>query len=107
MFLAILCFDPNLAFCSICIVATFGNFQNGVTFRRLAVSFQLICVCRDVFRMFFAILRKGHSACKILSLGQKMKLPKTCEKRFYKHIQVVLGKKQLEKTANIGKMRAF
>ena len=50
---------------------------------------------------------KGYSPCKILSLGQKIKLPKTCEKRFYKHITVVLCKKRLEKTANIRKMRAF
>ena len=50
---------------------------------------------------------KGYSPCKILSLGQKIKLPKTCEKRFWKHIRVVLCKKGLQKTANIGKMRAF
>ena len=50
---------------------------------------------------------KGYSPCKILSLGQKIKLPKTCEKRFYKHIKVVLCKKRLQKTANIRKMRAF
>ena len=49
---------------------------------------------------------KGYSPCKILIFGQKLKLPKTCEKRFYKHIKVVLCKKQLEKTANIRKMRA-
>ena len=40
-------------------------------------------------------------------MGQKIKLPKTCKKRFYKHIKVVLCKKRLEKTANIQKMRAF
>ena len=50
---------------------------------------------------------KGYSPCKILTLGQKIKLPKTCEKRFYKHIRVVLCKKRLQKTANIRKMRAF
>ena len=33
---------------------------------------------------------KGYSPCKILSLGQKIELPKTSEKRFYKHIHVVL-----------------
>ena len=47
---------------------------------------------------------KGYSPCKIPSLSQKIKLPKTCEKRFYKHIRVVLCKKRLEKAANIGKM---
>ena len=45
--------------------------------------------------------------CKILSLGQKLNMPKTCEKRFYKHIQVVLCKKRLQKPANIRKRRAF
>ena len=39
--------------------------------------------------------------------GQKIKLPKTCEKRLYKHIRVVLCKRRLEKTANIRKMRAL
>ena len=50
---------------------------------------------------------KGYSPCKILSLGQKIKLPQTCEKRLYKHIRVVLCKKRLQKTAIIRKMRAF
>ena len=50
---------------------------------------------------------KGYSPCKILSLGQKLKLPKTCEKPLYKHIRVVLCKKRLQKTANIRKMRGF
>ena len=51
---------------------------------------------------------KGYSPCKLFSLGpKKMKLPKTCEKRFHKHITVVVCKKRLEKTANIPKMSAF
>ena len=50
---------------------------------------------------------KGYSPCKILTLGQKIKLLKTCEKPFYKHIKLVLCKKRLEKTANIRKMRAL
>ena len=50
---------------------------------------------------------KGYSPCKILSLGQKIKLPKTCQKRFYKHIRVVLCKKWLEETAIIRKRRRF
>ena len=28
----------------------------------------------------------GYSPCKLLTLGQKIKFPKTCEKQFYKHI---------------------
>ena len=50
---------------------------------------------------------KGYRLCKIATLGQKLKMPKTCEKRFYSHIRVVVCKKRLEKTPNIGKMRAF
>ena len=44
---------------------------------------------------------KGYYPCKILSLGQKIKLPKTCEKQLYKLIRVVLCKKRLQKTGNI------
>ena len=50
---------------------------------------------------------KGYSLCKMVSLGQKIKLPKTCEKHFYKHITDVLCKKRLQKTPNIQKMRQF
>ena len=50
---------------------------------------------------------KGYSTCKILSLDQKLKLAKTYEKRFFKHVKVVLCQKQIEETANIRKMRAF
>ena len=50
---------------------------------------------------------KGYSLCKIVTLGQKLKMPKTCEKRFYKNIGVVLCKKPLQKTPNIREMRPF
>ena len=50
---------------------------------------------------------KGYSLCKMVSLGQKLKIPKTCEKRFYKNIGVVLCKKPLQKTPNIREMRPF
>ena len=50
---------------------------------------------------------KGSRLCKIVSLGQKLKWPKTCEKRFYKHVRVVLCEKPLEKTPNIREMRRF
>ena len=33
----------------------------------------------------------------MVSLGQKLKMPKTCEKPFYKNIKVLLCKKQIEK----------
>ena len=42
---------------------------------------------------------KGYSPCKILTFGQKIKLPKTCEKQFYKHIKVVLCKKTARKNS--------
>ena len=50
---------------------------------------------------------KGYRLCKMVSLGQKIKLPKTYEKRFYKHITDVLCKKRLQKTLNIREMRRF
>ena len=50
---------------------------------------------------------KGYRVCKMVILGQKLKLPKTCEKRFYEHIRVFLCKKPLIKTPNIPQMRAF
>mgnify|MGYP006896146341 CR=1 FL=1 len=52
-------------------------------------------------------LCKGYSLCKMVSLGQKIKLPKTSEKRFYKHITDVLCKKRLQKALNMRKMRQF
>ena len=40
---------------------------------------------------------KGYRLCKMVSLAQKFKWPKTCEKRFYKHVRVVLCKKARKK----------
>ena len=40
-------------------------------------------------------------------VGQKIKMPNTCEKQFCKNIRVVLCKKPLGKTANIREMRRF
>ena len=51
--------------------------------------------------------RKGYSLCKMVSLGQKLKMPKRCQKRFYDHIKVVVCKKPLLKKPNIGKTTAF
>ena len=50
---------------------------------------------------------KGYRLCKILTLGQKLKMHKNMLKPFLQHIAVVLCKKRLQKTANIRKMRAF
>ena len=52
-------------------------------------------------------LCKGYSLCKMVSFRQKIKLPKTCGKRLYKHITVVLWKKRMEETANNEEMRRF
>ena len=55
--------------------------------------------------------KTGHNAKGItfpnLSLGQKIKLPKTCEKLFYKHITDVLCRKRLQKTINLREVRRF
>ena len=50
---------------------------------------------------------KGYILCKMVSLGQKLKMPKTCENPFYNNSTVVLCKKRLEKTPNIREMRHF
>ena len=50
---------------------------------------------------------KGYRLCKMVSLGENFKWPKTREKRFYKDARVVLCKKPLEKTPNIREMRPF
>ena len=50
---------------------------------------------------------EGYSLCKIVSLGQKLKMPKTCVKPFWKNIKVVLWKKPLQKTPNIRKIGPF
>ena len=42
-----------------------------------------------------------------VSLGQKLKMLKRCEKQLNEDIRVVCAKKRLEKTFNILKMRAF
>ena len=50
---------------------------------------------------------KGYSLCKMVSLGQKIKIPKKCEKPFYKILRVILCKKPLQKTPNIREMTQF
>ena len=42
-------------------------------------------------------LSKGYSLCIMVSLTQKLKMPKTCEKRLYLHVIVVLYLIRLEK----------
>ena len=48
-----------------------------------------------------------YSLCKMVSLAQKLKIPKKSDKRLSKHIRLVLCKKQLQKAANIWEMRPF
>ena len=50
---------------------------------------------------------RGYSLCKMVSLGQKLKCAKTCEKHMYKHTRVFRCKKLLEGTPNIREMRRF
>ena len=50
---------------------------------------------------------KGYRLCKMVTLGQKLKMHINMLKKFLQHIAVVLCKKRLQKTANIRKMRAF
>ena len=39
---------------------------------------------------------QGYSLCKMVSLSEKLKMPKRCEKLYYKSIKVVLWKKPLD-----------
>ena len=50
---------------------------------------------------------KAKDLAKMVSLGQKLKMSKTCENPFYKNIIIVLCKKPLEKASNIPEMRRF
>ena len=45
----------------------------------------------------------GYSLCKIVSLGQKIKLHKTHQKRLYNHITVTLCKKNALKKIKYSK----
>ena len=47
----------------------------------------------------------GYSPWKINSLGQKLKMPKRCEKRSYDHSGVVVSEKAPQKTPNTKKER--
>ena len=45
--------------------------------------------------------------CKMVSVGQKIKILNTCEKQFCKNIRVVVRKNPLGKAANIREMTKF
>ena len=51
--------------------------------------------------------RKGFSLCKMVSFGQKLKMPKRCEKRLHDHVRGVVCKNAFRKTPNIPKARAI
>ena len=55
--------------------------------------------------------KTGHeedaTALANVTFVQKLKIPKSWQKRFYDHIRVVLCKKPLYKTPNIQKIKAF
>jgi len=52
-------------------------------------------------------LSKGYRFCKIVTLGQKIKMHKNVLKTFLQRIPDVLCKKKAPKTANNRKMRAL
>ena len=54
-----------------------------------------------------ATMQKLYSLWKMVILGQEINLPKTFEKRFYKHITDLLCKKRLQKAPNIREIRRF
>ena len=61
-----------------------------------------------VFVYSFFSLDCRDPIVKMVSLGEKLKIPKTCETAFYKkNVRVVLCKTPLEKTPNIREMRQF
>ena len=74
-----------------------------------------VCIVSIVSKKTIMIVKKkkiGHDAkaiafAKMVSLGQKLKMPKRCEKRLYDHNRVVVCNKPLQKTPIIRKMRAF
>ena len=51
-----------------------------------------------------ATMQRLYSPSKILSLGQNIKLLKTCEECLYKHVKVLLCKKRLQKQLTFKKL---
>ena len=49
----------------------------------------------------------GYSPCKMLSLGQKLKMPKRCEKRFFDFIKAVVRKSRSKKNLILEKREQF
>lgn len=49
----------------------------------------------------------GYRLSKMVSFAQKLSLLKTCQKRLYRHIRVVLCKKRFQKRSNIRERTSF
>ena len=96
-----------IAFATWLIFKIFSFLEYLVLFRAVFCTEQLLCSCRIVFRMFLTFLIFGPNFAKVVSLGQKLKMLKSCENLFYKNIRVVLWKKPLKKTPNIPEMKRF
>ena len=69
------------------------NEKNVAIFLKITIHFLLPC--------------KGYSLYTMVSLGQKLKMQKTCEKPFYKNTGVGLCKKLFQTTPNIREMTQF
>ena len=108
MFLRILIFKPNWPFC-IGYIAHAKYPKNKVAKNVSTNPFKLFYAkngCKKKLNKWDHFENcqkwpqsKGYSPCKLL----RKEWPKTCQKRFYKHIQNVLCKKRLQKTANTEK----
>ena len=50
-----------------------------------------------------ATTQRPYGLCKMVSLGQKLKMPKRCKKGIYDHIKVVVCKKNAPKNTQDSK----
>ena len=93
--------------CAWSTATTFGKWSTDVPCKKQLQKTLHIREMRRFSKLQKWPLCKGYSLCKMVILGQKIKLPKTCEKLFYKHITDVLCKKLLQKILHIREMRRF
>ena len=81
-------------------------------FLRLILGAKLIRLASSIEKQLLLnfVQATALAKCKVskmVCLGRKLKLTKTCEKPLYNHTRVVLCKKRLPKIANIRKMKGF
>ena len=103
--------SPNIVFwhsatCPITVVKYYAfYYMTTALFLYLFISFIIFFPDNQIRNIYLRRQKwppcKGYTLCKIISLGQKMKLPKTYQKRIYKDIILILCKKLLEKIPNI------